>query len=132
MRPDEGRRKRRRTATRSDEALAGLFAELGPLLGRRERAEAAEPDPPFARPDPAFARALRARLTGEEQAAASPAGGRARGPRRRRPRAVIWLGVAAALLVVLALGAVAVTGIGLAVAVLLVLVLVVLLAGRRR
>jgi len=57
MRPDEGRRRRRRAALRSDEALARLLAEVGPLLGRQERAEAPEPDPPFARPDPAFERA---------------------------------------------------------------------------
>lgn len=61
-----------------------------------------------------------------------PAGTRARGVQRRWPRAVIWLGTAAALLVVLALGAVVVAGIGVAVAVLVVLALVVLLARRRR
>jgi hypothetical protein len=106
---DQGRRWHEETA--SEEALARTLAAVGPLMGRQERAEAAEPEPAFAQPDPAFARALRARLTGEEPATLNAVAARRLhapaedGAHRARPvwtrwrgRRIVWVGTAAAVL----------------------------------
>ncbi len=132
--------RRRRAARRSDAEVAWLLAELGPLLRRQARAAAAEPDPPFARPDPTFERTLRARLVGEavaETVEMRQVADRARGPRRAHraghvARAVVWCGVAAALLVVVALVAVSVVALGVVVVALVILAIVVLFIARRR
>ncbi len=115
--------------TASAEALERLLTRVGPLMGRQERAEGAEPDPPFARLDPTFARALRKRLTGREGASLPAPRHQPTMPRRRRP-AALWLGLAAALvaLVALALGAVAVATVGLVTVVTTVLAVVVVAA----
>lgn len=87
----------------TEQRLDQLLAEVGPLMRRQERAEAAQPDP-------AFERRLRERLVG----AAAPQGeetrlrpaprGRDTAPRARPPRQQrwyqrpgVWGGLAAAL-----------------------------------
>ncbi len=112
--------------TSSAEVLERLLTRVGPLMGRQERAEGAEPDPPFARLDPTFERALRKRLTGREGASLPAPRHQPTMPRRRRP-AALWLGLAAAL-VALALGTVAVTSVGLVTVVTTVLAIVVVAA----
>ena len=97
-----------------EEAVARELAELGPLMRRQKRAEAAMPDPDFVRtlrarlmaaetavPDPQFARDLRARLTGT-------GGPRRAAPRRTWRRAAVWAGLPAAALAVLVVMAIVV------------------------
>jgi len=112
--------------TASAEALERLLTRVGPLMGRQERAEGAEPDPPFARLDPTFARALRKRLTGREGASLPAPRHQPTMPRQHRP-AALWLGLAAAL-VALALGAMAVATVGLVTVATTVLAVVVVAA----
>ena len=125
----------------TEESLERLLTRLGPLMGRQERAEGEESDPPFAQPDPAFERALRDRLTGAGTAAPDPMDARIRPTiqgyrpgrrpvRRHRPRRggrpLVRGGLAAAVLIAVALIAVLAVALGAIVVVATALVAVAL------